>query len=169
MIVDLVRATNDHRDLGFTFEGRHVNVLLSRQQQALVIVDDKDYATPAIIGDIDTDTKKVNKRNGENKHVLRMFKWLETEGRIVDVSLESLPTQYIDPESFSIKESEPLAVDSSLPGAADSWGGSAPFWPSEPAVDNSAIATSDKKDSTPARNSSDAWGGEGESKGGDIW
>ena len=42
MIVDFVRGSNDFGDLGFMSEGRRLNVLLSRQKEALVIVGDKD-------------------------------------------------------------------------------------------------------------------------------
>ena len=42
MIVALVRGSNDHGELGFMSDGSRLNVLLSRQKQALVIFGDKE-------------------------------------------------------------------------------------------------------------------------------
>lgn len=41
MIVDLIRATDEHEGLGLMTNARRLNVLMSRQRQVLVIMEDK--------------------------------------------------------------------------------------------------------------------------------
>lgn len=71
IIVDLVRATNDVTELGCLAEGRRLNVLLSCQEQALVIVGDKDCVNPALTGSAKEDRKVLNSRNYDNRQVIR--------------------------------------------------------------------------------------------------
>ena len=88
MIVDLMRASNDHGELGFVSQSRHLNVLLSRQNQALVIVGDKDRIKPIVMGKKDVDARVARQRNYENRKILEMFAWMQKNGRLVDVPLK---------------------------------------------------------------------------------
>ena len=95
LIVDLVRATNDIAQLGFMSEGRRLNVLLSRQKQAVVIFGDKDCVKPLLTGDEKEDARMVKRCNHNNRHLIKVFAWLDKKGRCVDVPTDSLPKNYV--------------------------------------------------------------------------
>ena len=56
-------------------EGRRLKVLLSRQKQALVIFGDKDCVLPLVVGSKDEDEREANRRNTENRHLIKMLAW----------------------------------------------------------------------------------------------
>lgn len=90
MIVDLVRAKNDQGILGFMPDKRRLNVLLSRQQHALVIFGDQD-CTKIQTADVD----EIKRRDSDNRLLMRTFQWLERKGRRVNVSTDELSQQYV--------------------------------------------------------------------------
>ena len=90
MIVDLVRATNDAGELGFMSDSRRLNVLLSRQRQALVIVGDKDCTKI-----MSTDANDIRLHESRNSSVAKVFQWLETKGRVIDLVSNELSQDFI--------------------------------------------------------------------------
>lgn len=73
MIVDLIRASNDAGDLGFVTDGRRLNVLLSRQTHAVIIVRNKDCTNLELTGDEMEDAKVAQKPNNGNRHIIKLF------------------------------------------------------------------------------------------------
>ena len=65
--------------------GRRLKVLLSRQKQALVILKDKDCILPLVVGSKDEDQREANRRNTDNRHLIKMLAWIEKNGRRLDV------------------------------------------------------------------------------------
>ena len=110
MIVDLVRASNDGAELGFVSRSRRLNVLLSRQRQALVIVGDKHCIKPIITGDEVDDTKD---RNYENGKIIKMLEWMQENGRLVEVPLDSVSRDYVKLGPSSSDDSDAETVDPS--------------------------------------------------------
>ena len=107
IIVDLVRATNDVGQLGFLAEGRRINVLLSRQEQALVIVGDKDCVNTPHTGSEKEDQKVIGKHNHDSRHVIKMLEWLTKNGRLVEIPLDSLSQDYVKLDPISSNAVEP--------------------------------------------------------------
>lgn len=95
LIVDLVRASNDHAELGFMSDGRRLNVLLSRQKQALIIFGDKACVKPMVTGVEQEDEMVAQRRNDSNRHLIKVFAWFEKKGRSVDIATDSLPNNYV--------------------------------------------------------------------------
>ncbi|CAF9906706.1 MAG: hypothetical protein ALECFALPRED_002607 [Alectoria fallacina] len=78
------RADRDAR----SSEGRPLNVLLSRQKQAVVIFGDKDWIKITITGN---EAKKLKNPGYENCHFIKMFDWMQRNGRLVEEPTESRP------------------------------------------------------------------------------
>ena len=122
MIVDLVRGSNDHGDLGFVSEGRRLNVLFSRQKEALVIFGDKDCVTYLETGDQTEDLKISKTREERNRNLTKVFTWLEAHGRYVILPADATSNKYV-----TIETTEPEAANSGFDnveidlGAADGW------------------------------------------------
>ena len=99
MVVDLVRASNDKGILGSMSKRRNLNVLLSRQRQAVVIFGDKDCVKSLDPGEEkfmqDAKSHKYNDR-----YVMKMFEWMQEKGRLVQVPAESLSQEYVKLESI---------------------------------------------------------------------
>ena len=91
MVVDLVHATNDNGVLGFMPKPSRLSVLHSHQMHALVIFEDKHCTIPLKVGNDAEDDRDAERRDQENRVVIKIFKWLETRGRRVHVSWVSLP------------------------------------------------------------------------------
>ena len=91
MVVDLVRATNDHGVLGFAKDPRRLNVLHSRQRQALVIFGDMDCTKS-----LSTDPIELQKLAHENRHLLQIFKWVQNKGRVVKIATEDLSQEFVE-------------------------------------------------------------------------
>ena len=106
IFLDLVRATNDSAELGFMAEGRRLNVLLSRQEQALVIVGDKDCIKPLLTGSEKEDRKELSNRNYDNRQVIKIFGWLTKNGRLVEIPLDSVSQDYVKLHPISRKAVE---------------------------------------------------------------
>lgn len=95
MVVDLVRGSNDLADMGFVAEGRRLNVLLSRQKHALTIFGDKDCIKVVVTVDEKADAKEAKRRNYDNRHLIKLFDWMQNNGRLVHVPVETLSQQYV--------------------------------------------------------------------------
>lgn len=74
MILDLVRASNDHGMLSLVADGRRLNVLLSRQEHALTVVGDKNCTETEVTGDSKADKKALEKYNATNRYLIQLFK-----------------------------------------------------------------------------------------------
>ena len=107
MVVDLVRASNDHGMLGSVSDGRRLNTSLSRQIQALTIVGDKDCIKTKVTGDSKADKKTLEHWNATNRYLIQLFKWMEDKGRLFEVPMESLSKQYDETISAAVGASEP--------------------------------------------------------------
>ena len=94
MIVDLVRGSNDQGNLGFVSDGHRLNVLLSRQEDTLTIVGDRDCTKIPITGDDQKDKKILERRNDTNRYMIKLFKWMENKGRLVEIRGEPLYQKY---------------------------------------------------------------------------
>ena len=93
MIVDLVCAGNSEGNNGFSADSRHLNVLLSRQQDALVIIGDRKC--------LDVPKKsapkyKYDQATKRNRHLKGVFDWLTQKGRKVDILKQDVPQDIID-------------------------------------------------------------------------
>ena len=101
MIVDLVRAGNDHGDLGFLGKKERLNVLLTRQRQHLFVVGDAtccdadlaleayDAAAAALI-DAPNDVSDRNTQEPigrKNVWVMKVLKWFKEKGRVAAVDM----------------------------------------------------------------------------------
>lgn len=120
MIVDLVRGSNDHAELGYMSAGRRLNVLISRQEQALVVFGDKECTKPVVTGNKEIDRSSHARRNNTNRQVIKMFDWLQKKGRRVEASAKSLAQDYVQftpPAEPSDYDAEPDTIDTS--GASD--------------------------------------------------
>ena len=62
MIIDLVRASNDKADIGFVSDGRRLNVLITRQQQAVIIVGDQNCTQVVEVGSEEKTRKLIMDR-----------------------------------------------------------------------------------------------------------
>lgn len=127
MVVDLVRASNDHGMLGSVSDGRRLNTSLSRQIQALTIVGDKDCIKTKVTGESKADKKTLEHWNATNRYLIRLFKWMEDKGRLFEVPMESLSKQYDETISAAVGASEPAPASapalSPIPaGDTGDWG-----------------------------------------------
>ena len=114
MIVDLVRAGNDQGSNGFTSDAKHLNVLCSRQQQALVIVGDSrcSLPPPSYEGE---ERKSIDKRTrtleNYNKPSKRVFTWLVDHNRKVDVPLHRISDEFVKYKDVAIEEEVQVTAD----------------------------------------------------------
>lgn len=113
IIVDLVRGTNDQGGLGFMADARRLNVLLSRQRQALVIVGDKACTDPASI-----DRREINQINSRNRPVIKVFEWMEAKGRLVNVDKRA----NVDEDTSTGNITANTAGEPTTNDVADNWG-----------------------------------------------
>ena len=116
MIADFVRATNDHGELGFMADRRRLNVLLSRQLQALVIIGDKDCTNL-----LSTDTRDTRNNKSRICDIIRVFTWLQEKGRVVEIPFDELSQKFVTlarPES----DTDTSAV------TGDGWGSTDNYW-----------------------------------------
>ena len=126
MVNDFVRASNDLGELDFMAEGRRLNVLLSHQQQALVIFGNKGCTKPVVVGDAKEDEFVAKRRNEINRHLLKVFALIEKKGRLVNIPTDSLSQDYValDPLTISTSDDAPVADETS--GSPD-WNADSPF------------------------------------------
>ena len=96
MVVDLVRGGNDQGHLGFLSEARRLNLLFSRQKQAIVIFRDKDCVKPVETGDKKDDERTARNHNYINRHMLKTLEWLEKHGRRIDIPSDTLSDKYVN-------------------------------------------------------------------------
>lgn len=120
MIVDLVRASSDMADLGFMADARRLNVLHSRQTQALTIFGDKDCVKTGSTGNQEADEKESKKRNYDNRFLIQLFKWMQNRGRLVEIPAESLSQQYVKPTARAPPARAPVSAPA--PGPASTSG-----------------------------------------------
>lgn len=118
MVVDLVRATNDHGVLGFAKDSRRLNVLHSRQRQALIIFGDMDCTKS-----LSTDPIELQKFAQENRHLFQIFKWVQNKGRVVKIATEDLSQEFVELQKIAPEEEDPPAA----PAPKDTEPGPAPF------------------------------------------
>ena len=117
MIVDLVRAGNDHGDLGFLGKKEHLNVLLTRQRQHLFVVGDAtccdaDLAAEqyeAAAAELIDDPKEADKKNKGRKNlwVMRVLKWFNEKGRVHTVNMADLNQNLV---TFDMEEEVDVTV-----------------------------------------------------------
>ena len=122
MIVDLVRAGNDHGDLGFLGKKERLNVLLTRQRQHLFVVGDATCCDADLAAEeyeaaaaelIDDPKEASDKKNEEpkgrkNMWVMRVLKWFNENGRVHIVDMAELKQNLV---TFDVEEEEEVDVD----------------------------------------------------------
>ena len=96
MVADIVRASNDHGVLGSAKDPRRLNVLHSRQTQALVIFGDMDC-----VKSLSTDPIDLQKVAQENRYLIRIFKWMQNKGRVVKIATEDLSQDFVKLEKIA--------------------------------------------------------------------
>lgn len=95
MVVDLVRAENDVANLGTLSEGRHLNVLLSRQKQAIAIFGDRKCIKTKKTRDETVNDRLLKECKWDNRKVIKMFDWMQEKGRHVEIPARSLSQKYV--------------------------------------------------------------------------
>ena len=93
MIVDLVRAGNSEGNNGFSADSRGLNVLLSRQQDVLVIIGDRKCLD---VPETEVPRNKHNQATSRNRHLKGGLDWLTQKGRKVDILKQDVPQNVID-------------------------------------------------------------------------
>ena len=149
MIVDFVRATNDYGELGFMADARRLNVLLSRQRQALVIIGDKNCTKLTT-----TDPQEIREKDSQNRRVAKVFLWMQEKGRVVEISSDELSQDFVKLAPLNADTDNSAAAAGGL-GATDNSAATGGGWPS---TDESA-ATGGGLDATDdsAATAADAW------------
>ena len=110
MIVDFVRAGNDHGSLGFLTKKERLNVLLSRQRMHLFVVGDTTCTKAAYTADptleedadLQADPATITPGNDRrNQWVIKVLEWFQQRGRVVEIDITTLTETYV---SFTKEE-----------------------------------------------------------------
>lgn len=96
MISDAVRSKNDKGNLGFFSKPKRINVWMSRCQHVQILIGNTECVNPPKVDDKVADDKTSRKLEGQNKYLIKMFKWLEAKGRIARWSLQDIPKTDVD-------------------------------------------------------------------------
>ena len=120
IIVDFVRAGNDHGGLGFFAKKERLNVLLTRQEQHLLVIGDmtccdSDYATAvaeepedeqspeepaaesstAAAADEEQPAPTKNLSIRRNAWVMKVLYWFKVHGRVEVVDMDTIKEDYV--------------------------------------------------------------------------
>ena len=110
MIVDLVCASNDMAAIDFVSNGRRLNNLITRQQQALIIIGDKNCTQVAETGSDERDKAEKSKRDYENRYLISVFQYMQKKGRIVELPVDDLSDKYVEfPSTVQDEDPAPAA------------------------------------------------------------
>ena len=109
MIVDLVRASNDHGALGFLGKKERLNVLLSRQVMYLFVIGNTTgtqavFATVSAVdvtpeenADLEAEPATTTPNNDRrNQWVIKVIHWFQQHGRVAEVLMENLTEEYVN-------------------------------------------------------------------------
>jgi len=100
MTSDAVRAEDDMGTLGFFSKSERLNVWMSRCQHAQIFVGDTLCVNPPPniggVGGKGGEDKASKRLESQNKHVIAVFKWLESKGQIARISIENITKSDVD-------------------------------------------------------------------------
>lgn len=94
-------------------DNRRLNVLMSRQRQALVVIGDKDCTKI-----LSTDSNDISMYESRNRSVIKVFEWLKAKGRVVEIASSELSQEFVTFDSND-PNSDNLAVTAEKLGATD--------------------------------------------------
>ena len=81
-------------------------------------METKDCVLPLVVRSKDEDEREANRRNADNRHLIKMLAWIEKNGRRIDAPAGSLSQEYVQLHAISAS----LGFDTASEGVLDTSG-----------------------------------------------